>query len=128
MKSPYDFDSVFAEAKRQKAGAVMLLSSPEVYVRRTQLGALALKYGLPLDATFRDVTVGGGLMSYAGDFDYGFSRSAYFIDRVLKGVKPADLPFEKSERIQFVINLRTAKALRLTIPQAVLLRADEIIQ
>jgi putative ABC transport system substrate-binding protein len=128
MKSPYDFDLVFAKAKRQKAGAVMLLSSPQVYVRRTQLGALALKYELPLDTTFRDVTVGGGLTSYSGDLEYGFSRSAYFIDRLLKGAKPADLPFEKNERIQFVINLKTAKALRLTIPQAVLLRADEIIR
>jgi putative tryptophan/tyrosine transport system substrate-binding protein len=90
-------------------------------VRRMQLGALALKYGLPLDAPFRDVTAAEGLMTYGADPEYGFSRAAYFIDRVLKGAKPTDLPFEKPDRVKFVINLKTAKVLRLTISQAVLL-------
>jgi putative ABC transport system substrate-binding protein len=128
MRAPYDFDAVITDAGRQKSGAVMLLSSPEVYVRRTQIGELALKRRVAVDAPFRDITVAGGLMSYSADLEYGFSRAAYFIDRVLKGTTPAELPFEKSDRVHFVINLKTAKALRLTIPQAVILRADEIIR
>jgi putative ABC transport system substrate-binding protein len=128
MKLPYDFDSAFADAKRQKSGAVMLLSSPQVYVRRTQLGSLALKHGLAVDAPFEDVTAAGGLMTYSGDFRRGFSRAAYFIDRLLKGAKPSELPFEQFQYVRFTINLKTARALGVTIPQAILLRADEVIE
>ena len=128
VKAPYDFDAAFRAAKRQKAGAVMMLSSPQVYIRRVQLGALALEHKLPADAPFRDLTEAGGLMSYSTDVMDGFHRAAYFIDRLLKGAKPGDLPIEQTATIKFVVNLKTAKALGITIPQSILVRADEVIR
>jgi len=127
VNAPYDFDGAFSIVKRQKAGAVMLLS-PQVYVRRFQLGALALKRGLPAESPFHDLTRAGGLMSYSTDFRDGFYRSAYYVDRLLKGAKPSDLPFEQTANIKFVVNLKTADALGITIPQSILLRADEVIR
>jgi putative ABC transport system substrate-binding protein len=127
VKAPYDFDAAFRTAKRQKAGAVMLLSSPQVYIRRVQLGGLALEHKLPADAPFPDLIKAGGLMSYSTDILDSFHRAAYFIDRLLKGAKPNDLPFEQSETIKLVVNLKTAKALGITIPQSILIRADEVI-
>ena len=127
VKAPYDFDAAFTAAKRQKAGAVMMLSSPQVYIRRVQLGALALKHKVPAEAPFRDLTAAGGLMTYSTDITDSFGRAAYFIDRLLKGAKPSDLPFEQSATIKLVVNLKTAKALGITIPQSILLRADEVI-
>jgi putative ABC transport system substrate-binding protein len=128
MKPPYDFDVAFATARRQKAGAVMLLSSPEVYIRRARLGAMALEHKLPADAPFHDLARAGGLMSYSTDPSEGFYRSAYFIDRLLKGANPAALPFEQTANVRFIVNLKTSRALGLTIPQTVLLRADEVIR
>ena len=128
MKAPYDFDAAFRAAKRHKADAVMLLSSPQVYTRRVQLGALALEHKLPAESPFRDLIEAGGLMSYSTDIMDSFRRAAYFVDRILKGAKPSDLPFEQSETIKLVINLKTAKALGITIPQSILLRVDEVIK
>jgi putative ABC transport system substrate-binding protein len=128
VKAPYNFDAALSAAKRKKAGAVMLLGSPQVYIRRVQLGALALKHKLPVAASFRDLIEAGGLMSYSTDVMDAFHRAAYFIDRLLKGAKPSDLPFEQSETIKLVVNLKTAKALGITIPQSILLRADEVIR
>jgi putative ABC transport system substrate-binding protein len=127
VNAPYDFDGAFSIAKRQKAGAVMLLS-PQVYVRRFHLGALTLKRGLPAESPFHDLTRAGGLMSYSTDFRDGFYRSAYYVDRLLKGAKPSNLPFEQTANIKFVVNLKTADALGITIPQSILLRADEVIR
>ena len=120
VKPPYDFGAAFQTAKRHKAGAVMLLSSPQVYIRRVQLGALVLEDKLPADAPFRDLTAAGGLMSYSTDVIDGFYHSAYFIDRLLKGAKASDLPFEQTANIKLVVNLKTAKALGITIPQSIL--------
>jgi putative ABC transport system substrate-binding protein len=128
VKAPYDFDAAFRTAKRQKVGAVMLLSSPQVYRRRVQLGALALENNLPADAPFHDLTKAGGLMSYSTDPQDGFYRAAYFIDRLLKGAKPSDLPFEQTENVRFVVNMKTAKALGLTIPQSVVVQANQVIE
>ncbi len=128
VKSPYDFDGALGAAKRQKVGAAMLLGSPQVYIRRTQFGVLALKHKLPVIASFRDITEAGGLMSYSTDVFYAFHRAAYFIDRLLKGAKPGDLPVEQSETIKLVVNLKTAKVLGITVPESILLRADEVIQ
>ena len=128
MKEPFDYGNAFATAKRQKAGAVMLLSSPQVYTRRAQLAALALQYQMPTDAPFHEIARAGGLMCYSTDPSEGFYRVAYFIDRVLKGAKPADLPFEQSTKVKLIINEKTAKTLGLTVPEAVLVRADEVIR
>ena len=128
VKPPYDFGAAFQVAKRQKVGAVMLLSSSQVYIRRVQLGALVLGDKLPADAPFRDLTAAGGLMSYSTDVIESFYYSAYFIDRLLKGAKASDLPVEQTANFKLVVNLKTAKALEITIPQSILLRADEVIR
>lgn len=128
VKAPYDFEAAFRIAKQHKTGAVMMLSSPQVYIRRARLGSLAREHNLPTDAPFRDLTEAGGLTTYSTDVMDGFHRAAYFIDRILKGAKPSDLPFEQSETIKFVINLKTAKDLGINIPQSILLRADEVIR
>ena len=90
---------------------------------------LALRAKLPSLYLDRDVvTVGGGLLSYGPDWGVMFRRAAIYVDRILKGAKPGDLPVEQPTKFDFVINLKTAKALGLTIPQSVLLRADQIIE
>lgn len=91
-------------------------------------GALALENGLPARSVFRDLAEAGSLMSYSTDVDDGLYRAAYFVDRLLKGAKPGDLPFEQTATIKFVVNLKTAKALGITIPQSILLRANEVIR
>jgi putative ABC transport system substrate-binding protein len=128
VNAPYDFDRAFSAAKRQKAGTVMLLSTPQAYVRRFQLGALALSRRLPAESPFHELTRAGGLMSYSTDFRDGFYRSAYYVDRLLKGAKASDLPFEQTANVKFVINLKTADALGIALPQSILLRADEVIR
>jgi len=128
MKEPYDFDSAFKTCKRQRAGAVMLLSSPEVYINRMRLGALAFEYKLPTDAPFHALTKAGGLMTYSTDVTEAFHRTAYFVDRLLKGAKASDLPFEQISNPKLTINLKTAKALGIAVPETVLMRADEVIR
>ena len=128
MKEPYDFDGAFKTCKRQRVGAVMLLSSPEVYINRARLGALALEYKLPTDSSFHDLARAGGLMAYSTDVKEAFHRTAYFVDRLFKGAKAGDLPFEQISNPRLTINLKTAKALGINIPEAVLVRADEVIR
>ena len=88
----------------------------------------ALKQRLPTMFGLRAAVEAGGLMSYSPNVADGFRRAAYYIDRILKGAKPGDLPIERPTKFELVINLKTAKALGLTIPQTLLLRADEVIQ
>jgi putative ABC transport system substrate-binding protein len=128
MRTPYDFDHAFTIVKRQKAGAVMLLSTPQAYVRRFELGALALKRKVLVESPYHELTRAGGLMSYSKDVRDNFYRSAYYVDKVLKGVKPADLPFEQPANVKFLVNLKTADALGVKVPQTILLLADEVIQ
>jgi putative ABC transport system substrate-binding protein len=92
------------------------------------LAALALKHRLPGMFPFKENVVAGGLMSYGADPNYLYRRAAAYIDKILKGAKPADLPVEQASKYELVINLKTAKALGLDIPAAVLARADEVIE
>ena len=128
VKTPDDFDAGFRAAKQQKAGALMLLGSPQVYGRQVRLGELALENRLPTEATFHGVTEAGGLVSYTTGIVAGFYRAAYFVDRILKGAKPADLPFEQIAEIKLVVNMKTARALNVAVPESILLRADKVIQ
>jgi len=98
------------------------------YAERTRLATLALKAGLPTMSEFPESVEAGGLMSYAANTPDLMRRSAHYVDKILKGAKPADLPVEQPTKFELVINLKTAKAIGLTIPQSVLLRADELIQ
>ena len=96
--------------------------------QRTRIAQLASRNRLPAISGLRDFSEAGGLMSYGASLSDSFRRAATQVDRILKGARPADLPVEQPTRFELVVNLRTAKALALTIPQSFLLRADGIIQ
>jgi ABC-type uncharacterized transport system substrate-binding protein len=125
---PEDFVPALAEAKKNGAEALIVLSSASFYAHRTQLVALVAKHRLPTLYHHKEFVVGaGGLMSYGADFREMWRRAADYVDKILKGAKPADLPIEQPTKFELVINLKSAKALGLRIPQSLLLRADEVI-
>jgi len=128
IRFPEGIEPAFAEAVRQKIHGVLIISDSETIAHRTQLGSAALKAHLPTMFANKAYLQGGGLMSYGPDIVAMFHRAAYYVDKILKGAKPADLPVEQPTKIELVINLKAAKELGLTIPQSVLLRADEVIQ
>jgi putative ABC transport system substrate-binding protein len=126
---PDGFETAFAGAQTNRAGAFIVLGSPFFYTHRTRLVALAAQHRLPTIYAQREFVVGsGGLMSYGADFRDLFRRAATYVDKILKGAKPSDLPVEQPTKFELVVNFKTAKALGLTIPQSLLLRADEVIQ
>jgi putative tryptophan/tyrosine transport system substrate-binding protein len=125
---PEGIDAAFAEAARQNLQGVVIISDTATIAHRNQLGTAALKYRLPTIFSNKAYLQGGGLMSYGPDVVATFHRAAYYVDKILKGAKPGDLPIEQPTRFDLVINMKTAKALGLIIPQALLLRADEVIQ
>ena len=128
VRRPQDLQGAFRIARRKKAGAVMLLNSPMLYVHRTQVAALALDARLPTVATF-DVSVeAGAFMSYGNSLTERARLAVYYVDRLLKGAKPSDLPVQQISKLKLAVNLKTAKALGLTIPESILLRADEVIR
>ncbi len=127
-RGPDDFDRAFSEMTRARAGALTVLSSTMFLVERRRLTDLAARHRLPTVFPFREGVDAGGLMSYGMDFPDLFRRAATYVDKILKGAKPGDLPVEQPTKFELVINLKTAKALGLTIPQSVLGRADEVIQ
>jgi len=128
IKSPDDFDSALARAKKDGASGIIAPLGALTYAHRAKLVQLALKHRLPGIYWVRDYVEAGGLMSYGANFADVGRRAAYFVDRILKGAKPGDLPVEQPTKFELVINMKTAKALGLTIPQSILIRADEIIQ
>ena len=106
----------------------MVLHAPQFYVYRSRIGVLSLDNMLPTCASFREIIEAGGLISYSTDVRDQYHRGAYFIDRVFRGAKPAELRFEEGSNPKLVVNLRTADQLHLSIPQSILLRADEVIR
>jgi putative ABC transport system substrate-binding protein len=123
-----DLVAAFAEAQRHADGLIVL-ASPFFFAHRARLVELAARHRLPTMYHQQEYVVGsGGLMSYGPNLRDLFRRAAVFVDKILKGAKPADLPVEQPTKFELVINLRTAKALGLTIPPAVLARADEVIE
>ena len=126
--SPSEFDSAFAAMTRESAGAVFYLGSTMHFAHRARISGLAVKSRLPALCSARDYVEAGCLMSYGANYTDLFRRAAYFVDRILKGTKPADLPVEQPTKFELVINLKTAKTLGLTIPQSLLLRADQVIE
>jgi putative ABC transport system substrate-binding protein len=123
-----DLDALLATAVREGAQALVTAGGGRMFRRRTELVALAAKHRLPDFHYVREFVEAGGLMSYAPSLPGNYRRGAGYVDRILKGAKPADLPVEQPTKFELVINLRTAKALGLTIPPAVLARADEVIR
>jgi len=122
-----DLESVFAALSKDRAGGVVVLPDPMLSQERRRIADLAAKHRLPDMYGVLDPGA-GGLMTYAADDRDNWRRAATFVDKILKGAKPADLPVEQPTKFELVINLKTAKALGLTIPQSVLQRADEVIQ
>ena len=128
VRDPGELDRAFAAMREARAGALIVESSSMLFTWRERLADLALKNRLPTMFAQRQYAEAGGLMAYSADFSDLFRRAATFVDKILKGAKPADLPVEQPTKWEFVINLKTAKALGLTILPSVLLRADEVIQ
>ena len=127
-RGPDELEGAFAAMTRERAGA-LFIPADIIFVRYAQrIADLAASYRLPAMFGFREHVQAGGLMSYAANFGVMFRRAATFVDKILKGAKPGDLPVEQPTKFELVINLKTAKALGLTIPQSLLLRADEVIQ
>ena len=120
--------SRFEAAVKAGATALLVFEDPLTYSTRRQIAELATKFRLPTISGFRDFAEAGGLMSYGADRRQMSRRAAEYVDKILKGAKPADLPIEQPTKFEFVINLKTARALGLTIPPSVLSRADEVIQ
>jgi len=128
VRSPDDFNSVFDAASKERVGALHIAGTPFFGVHRKRLADLALKHRLPTVGLWRDRVEAGFLMSYGPNLPDLFRRAAHHVDKILKGVKPAVLPVEQPTKFDLVINMKTAKALGLTIPPSVLLRADQVIE
>jgi putative ABC transport system substrate-binding protein len=125
---PYDFARAIGVAVQEGAQALVVLSSPIFFPQRAQIAALAVEHRLPTIFIFREYVEAGGLMAYGANRQDMYRRAAYYVDRILKGTKPADLPVEQAMKFEFVINLKTAQALGLTMPPHLLILADEVIQ
>jgi putative ABC transport system substrate-binding protein len=127
-RGPADFDRAFSDMTRGRAGALTVLPSAMFNTERRRLVDLAAKNRLPAVYISRESVDAGGLMSYGPDLADMFRRAATYVDKILKGTKPGDLPVEQPTKFELIINLKTAKVLGLTIPQSLLQRADEVIQ
>jgi putative ABC transport system substrate-binding protein len=127
-REPTEWPGAFATMTRERVDGMVALTSPVFFSQRTRLVELALHARLPTMFPEREFVEGGGLMSYGLSFSAQWRRAAALVDKILKGAQPADIPVEQPTRFELVINLKTAKALGLTIPPAVLARADEVIQ
>ncbi len=127
-RAPSEFDSAFAAMTKERAGALLVLGDPMFFGHRTRIAELSAKGRLLSVFLLREHAMAGGLMAYGPSLRDNFRRAATYVDKILKGAKPADLPVEQPTKFELVINLRTAKALGLTIPQSILIRADQVIQ
>jgi putative ABC transport system substrate-binding protein len=126
--TPDEMEMVFTEIARQRIGALLVDADPMFYGRRDQLVALAARYAVPTIYQTREHVAAGGLMSYAMNISDAFRLAGLYVGRILNGEKPGDLPVQQPTKIDLVVNLKTAKALGLAIPETLLATADEVIQ
>jgi putative ABC transport system substrate-binding protein len=128
VRGAAEIEAAFATVARGRAGALSIVPSPMFFSQRKRLAELAMKHRLPTIVGSPEYVEAGGLISYAADHHDLFRGAAGFVDKILKGAKPADLPVEQPSKFELMINLKTAKALGLTLPPSLLQRADQIIQ
>jgi putative tryptophan/tyrosine transport system substrate-binding protein len=126
VRGPNEFDGAFSSMTKSRVDAVAITEEPMFQANVGVLAALAMQKRLP-SAGFKEFAEAGGLLGYGADIIRLFRRAAYFVDKILKGAKPGDLPVEQPTKFELVINLKTAKVLGLTIPHSLLLRADQVI-
>jgi ABC-type uncharacterized transport system substrate-binding protein len=123
-----EYERAFARLKVENVNGVVLLADPSVIEQARKIAEIAQAAKLPTVFQRRENVEAGGLMSYGGNIKYQFRQAAFYVDRLLKGTKPGELPVEQATKLEFVINLKTAKALGLTVPQTLLVAADEVIE
>ena len=123
-----DIDAGFATLLQLRAGALVIGADTFFISRSKQLAALSVRHAVPAIFQYREFAIAGGLMSYGGSLTDAYRLVGVYTGRVLKGEKPADLPVQQSTKAELIINLKTAKALGLTVPTGILLRADEVIE
>ena len=128
LQRPEDFKDAFARVARQRPDAITMVADRFLLAHRTQIADFVAKTRLPAIYPYKDFVVAGGLMSYGPSYEDLFRRAAEYVDKILKGAKPAELPVERPTKFELVINLKTAKTLGLTIPPSVLQRADQVIE
>ena len=127
-RAPSDFPGAFSAMTRERAGGVFIMTSSMFYAERTRIAELAAQSGVPAIYGAREYAEVGGFMAYGIDLRESFRRAATYVDRILKGAKPGDLPIERPTKFELVINLKPAKALGLTLSPTLLQRADQVIQ
>jgi ABC-type uncharacterized transport system substrate-binding protein len=127
-RGPGEFDALFSTLRKKHTDALLVLVDPMLFGQRKRLADLTAKDRLPAISGLREFADAGILMTYGASLSDLFRRAATFVDKILKGATPGDLPVEQPTKFELVVNLKTAKALGLTIPQSVLLRADEVIE
>jgi len=125
---PKGLESAFKTAKQKRVDAIMMVSSRQFFAERKRIVELAVKYRLPAIYFQKEFVDEGGLMSYGADFDDLFRKAAHYVDKILKGAKPADLPVQQATKFEFVINLKAAKQIGLTVPPEVLARANRVMK
>jgi putative tryptophan/tyrosine transport system substrate-binding protein len=125
---PFDFDAAFRSIAQDGSRIVLVLSGPTFATQRTHIADLAIQYRLPTMFTFNYYVDAGGLMSYGIDPVQLFRRAGSFVAKILRGAKPSDLPVEQPTNFEFALNLKTAKAIGVSVPTSILLRADEVIE
>ena len=128
VREPDDFEQAFAAMQRERPDAILMVTDTLTLLNRKRVFEFAAAHQLPAIYEFDYLVRDGGLLSYGPDQDESFGRVAALVDRILKGTKPADLPFEQPTRFRLVINLKSAQELGLTIPPTLLFQADEVIR
>ena len=128
VQRPEDFEAAFATAKQRNTQALLAFEDTLTFTYRSRITALAASSRLPVMYPFREFPDAGGLMSYGASPVLVQRRAAAFVDKILKGAKPADLPVEQATKFELVVNVKVAKALGLTVPPSLLVQADEVIE
>jgi putative ABC transport system substrate-binding protein len=128
VRAPQDFDKVFDRLAQERADALFVMADPLTTFHRDRIVAHAIKLRLPAIYEVREFVEAGGLISYGPSIMENYRRAAVYADKILKGAKAGDLPIEAPTKFELIVNLRAAKAIGVTIPQTVLLRADKVIE